>query len=306
MPQLDITAYSTQLFWVFIMLSLIYLVIDLYVLPHILRSLRLRTRVLDSINVSAKTDNSSLEKQLHSNLSLFVETLQRIADYKVSITTLYDDKKGLLLDKLNSLFFKRQLTAFISATSYFPQHKEKNIPHTRTIGIFAALFSLSDEFILMFCFSLFALIFVFAAKTYIKETIDGKISEIRSRFSGPLELKLANLNAKNELLKKISLLTKDKRKFSTRLISDLDRYTRISDQKFFEIKVRSYFANVQTNANASEITSIQRILNSYFKQQNTTPKVSSNYIDRALTSINMSNHNKMLDHLLTEMLKDAN
>lgn len=88
MPQLDITAYSTQLFWVFIMLSLIYLVIDLYVLPHILRSLRLRTRVLDSINVSAKTDNSSLEKQLHSNLSLFVETLQRIADYKVSITTL--------------------------------------------------------------------------------------------------------------------------------------------------------------------------------------------------------------------------
>lgn len=54
------------------------------------------------------------------------------------------------------------------------------------------------------------------------------------------------------------------------------------------------------------ITSIQRILNSYFKQQNTTPKVSSNYIDRALTSINMSNHNKMLDHLLTEMLKDAN
>jgi len=300
MPQLDITAYSTQLFWVFIMLSLIYLVIDLYVLPHILRSLRLRARILDSINKTAKSDNSSLEKELHASVSSFVDASHKIADYKLALMSLYDDKKGLLLNKLNSLFFKRDLAAFASAISYIKQTKQNN-SQTRSIGIFAALFSLSDEFILMFCFATFALIFTFATKTYLKDTIDGKILEIKTRFFGPLELKLANLNAKTDLLKKLSLLTKDKRKFSARLISDLDKYTRISDQKYFDIKVRAYFADIQSTNQSYEISSIRRILATYFKRPS---KANFRYIDKNLTPINIANNAKMLDRLLAEMLRD--
>jgi hypothetical protein len=309
MPQLDITAYTTQLFWVLIILSLTYLVMDLYVLPHILRSLRLRARILDSIVKSAKEDNLIFQKQLEDNVSHFLDTFHKIADYKITLTALYDDKKGLLLDKINSLFLRQNLVSFISAASLMPRKKNirshKNIPQTRTLGIFAALFGLSDEFILMFCFALFAGIATFAARAYLKDTLDGKILDIKDRFLGPIELKLANSKAKRDLLAKISLLAKDKRKFSVSSISDLDKYARISDQKYFQLRVRAYFANIQYKSNSSHTASIQRILAVYFMQNHKDTLAIMNRKNKTLDVRPILNNAKLTKLIYSHLLKES-
>lgn len=309
MPQLDITAYSTQLFWVFIMLSLIYLVSDLYILPHILRSLRLRNRILDSINKSSKLDITSLQKELQDNLSSFIDVLHKIADHKVLTSKLYDDKKVALINKIDSLLFKHKLAASISAILSlggkplsYPNIDNKLMVivsrKTRTIGVFASLLTPSDEFILMFCFLIFSLGLFFATKSYLADTIDGKIKEIKYRFLIPLELKQANLKAKEELIKALALLIRDKRKFCYNLISDIDKYNRVSDQKFFEIKLHTYFTNKQSAAKATETASIQKILSNYFKNPlfiQTPTK---------LDKLNLASKAQNLDYLLTEMLEE--
>jgi len=65
MPQLDLNAYPTQLFWLTLLLTLSYWALHLIAIPSILITLRLRERSLRLINITSK---KSLERlQLINN-----------------------------------------------------------------------------------------------------------------------------------------------------------------------------------------------------------------------------------------------
>jgi Fe2+ transport system protein B len=85
MPQLDITAFLTQLCWGVIILLTTFFIIYLVVLPNALKTLRIRSHLINELKsqIQDKTQKQPLKKQLQEDLSDIIIELIKLNDIKV-------------------------------------------------------------------------------------------------------------------------------------------------------------------------------------------------------------------------------
>jgi len=173
MPQLDIFAWSTQMFWVIVALVLIITLLYKFVLPDILLIEEVRTQVVKG-NEETFTPSSLTGKSL-SKTTLPV-TLQDLSHYFADS----EQKKAQLaaFHLINAKTKKRNLYAFL-----------KSLPttsDTKFLNPFLVLISPSDEFILLLSFLIFFSIFYnFFSQQLIKNNLV-RIIEEKTRIFGSL------------------------------------------------------------------------------------------------------------------------
>ena len=74
MPQFDTFSFFSQLVWVLICFSYLYLVLCLYILPAFAAVLKIRARKLSQINTTSNNDDNAITNLPETN-SLFFENL---------------------------------------------------------------------------------------------------------------------------------------------------------------------------------------------------------------------------------------
>ena len=74
MPQFDTFSFFSQLVWVLICFSYLYLVLCLYILPAFAAVLKIRARKLSQINTTSNNDDNAITSLPETN-SLFFENL---------------------------------------------------------------------------------------------------------------------------------------------------------------------------------------------------------------------------------------
>lgn len=115
MPQLDRIIVFSQIFWLFLIFSLFYIVLVHYFLPKFLKSLKLRKQIIDN-NTKETLDKANhtlskqilLKKVLLKNLGIVVNILamqstQLTAEKKSFDTSILDQKISIVI--LNTIKF---------------------------------------------------------------------------------------------------------------------------------------------------------------------------------------------------------
>lgn len=102
MPQLDILTFTSQLFWLFLIFTLLYLVMTGYILPTIATILKLRFKLLSGGTTNSSSlgnEGTQIEKD---STSIVVGTLQLSKDLATNLINSGDKWLGASLDQLNS------------------------------------------------------------------------------------------------------------------------------------------------------------------------------------------------------------
>lgn len=252
MPQLDITGYSTQLFWVGLILFLTYMVIYSLVLPHMLRLLRYRNEFLNNLQ-SDEWDNTALNKQLQNDL---LELLTELRTVKTNYNYLND--KTFVLD-LKSIFLKQKLLSFTTSVLHSNDKKQ--------LGVFLSLLTPSDEFILMISFIVFIIILFIFVYNIILANIDSQLSEIKNRILTLIRLKKQYLSSTYKLLETISLLQLDEQNILSKYITKLDESSNVSHNTFSNSQLGLSLTLTKTQLTMNRVENIQNILFSIAKNK---------------------------------------
>lgn len=78
MPQFDIFSFFSQLFWVLIAFSYLYLALSFYILPAFAATLKIRTKKLSQLDLSS--DANSLSQTSASNLTFLTNLTNNLND----------------------------------------------------------------------------------------------------------------------------------------------------------------------------------------------------------------------------------
>jgi len=204
LPQLDIFSYPTQIFWVLLSLSILYIILTKYVLPDLLYVLRMRsfrTTTLIKFRRSDKMLRFRNVPQRLKALSFLEEAFQ---------TTTSLNKETVRLHAGLSQHFNQQRLGFISLIkSVDPVTSDSNVNQDVSNSLygfapFLVFFAPTDEFILSISFLFFFVLFYyFVSPSIVNLMIAPQINELSTYFTKAVDLRKQNL-----LLKQVKFRNK--------------------------------------------------------------------------------------------------
>jgi len=257
MPQLDLTGFLTQIFWSSLVLLLLFLVIYGFVIPEILKTVRIRGRILKDITTNiGKKDISKIDTKYYQLVIELVKT----NDNKNSLIKEYTDKSDQSDIDINNKYNKIKLLRLVNAI------KLQKFGFTT---IFASLIAPTDEFILLICFLIFSILFSYSASSIIENILNNQIHEINDKFRNLMDLQKQNNELTISNINKIVKLNSDKKAVSTFVISSLQQYSEIANKEYNKIIFSSNNKNNQDGLNMNVIKALQRSLRLYFTGKST-------------------------------------
>lgn len=257
MPQLDLTAFITQLFWVSLALSLIYMVLYLFIIPHTLRALRVRDKLVKAFSNISKSDTLSLQNKVKDDWLTNLNDINGLLKQRDSVAKLYTDRKLDHINDTKDMLLQRKLYNLTTAIKYSKQR-------SAWVGIFASVIAPTDEFILLLCFLLFAIIFFSLAGSYLGIVIDSKIVEIKDRFLTILSLKKEHSGVRLTILEEVRGLDADTRNLLVNLLSDLEVYNKVSEQAYAQVKLKTSFLKEQLNLETAHNAQFDSIIEEFY------------------------------------------
>lgn len=129
MPQLDRIIIFSQIFWLFIIFTFIYIIITHFFLPKFLKSLKSRKQIIDSNNQEILIINSKFKEQqyflketLLKNLTLIENTIK--SELELKKTDSIKSNIQLIDEKIAVLSLKKSLycdTQLLNSILLFPK-----------------------------------------------------------------------------------------------------------------------------------------------------------------------------------------
>jgi hypothetical protein len=180
LPQLDIFSYPTQIFWVLLSLSVLYIILTKYVLPDLLYILRMRTLRSSTLIKFYRSDKMYRFRNVPKKLS----SLNGLEESLQASTSLNNETSRLAIGLRNR--FNQQRSGFLALVKSSTPVSDLQSPFkdSHLLSPFLVFFAPTDEFILTLSFFFFFILFYyFVSPSIVSLMIAPQINELSSYFT---------------------------------------------------------------------------------------------------------------------------